>query len=111
MLSSGMLRREALVRTDGSDERVASIIRVFQLLVTLNVVPSSPILVTPMMEGIRSSEASVLTRATGPNIQKMIFFYLLHFDYSKSITFQICTVCYVLTNKLNYCSSLQGFRR
>jgi hypothetical protein len=34
-----------------------------QLLVTANV-PSSPILVTLMMETIRSSETSVLTRAT-----------------------------------------------
>jgi hypothetical protein len=35
-----------------------------QLLITANVVPSSPILVTLMMEAIRSSETSVLTRAT-----------------------------------------------
>jgi hypothetical protein len=34
-----------------------------RLLVTANVVPSSPILVTPMMEELRSSETSVLTRA------------------------------------------------
>jgi hypothetical protein len=38
------------------------------LLVTANVVPSSPILVTLMMEALRSSEASVLTRATRRNI-------------------------------------------
>jgi hypothetical protein len=37
---------------------------VLQLLVTANVVPSSSILSTPMMEAIRSSETSVLTRAT-----------------------------------------------
>jgi hypothetical protein len=35
-----------------------------RLLVTTNVVPSSPILVTLMMEGLRSSETSILTRAT-----------------------------------------------
>jgi hypothetical protein len=35
-----------------------------QLLVTAIAVPSSPILVTLMMEAIRSSETSVLTRAT-----------------------------------------------
>jgi hypothetical protein len=34
-----------------------------QLLVTANVVPSSPILVTLMMEATRTSETSVLTRA------------------------------------------------
>jgi hypothetical protein len=35
-----------------------------QLLVTANVVPSSLILVTLMMEALRSSETSVLTTAT-----------------------------------------------
>jgi hypothetical protein len=39
-----------------------------RLLVTTNVVPSSVILVTLMMEAIRSSETSVLTRAARRNI-------------------------------------------
>jgi hypothetical protein len=39
-----------------------------QLLVTANVVPSSPILVTLMVEELRSSETSVLTRTTRRNI-------------------------------------------
>jgi hypothetical protein len=43
------------------EERIASIIRA-------NVVPSSPILVTLMMEAIRSFETSILTRATRRNI-------------------------------------------
>jgi hypothetical protein len=34
------------------------------MLVTANVVPNSPILVTLMMEALRSSDTSVLTRAT-----------------------------------------------
>jgi hypothetical protein len=38
------------------------------LLVTANVVPSSPIAVTLMMEAVCSSETSVLTRATRRNI-------------------------------------------
>jgi hypothetical protein len=42
---------------------------VLQLLVAANV-PSSPILVTLMMEAIRSSETSVPTRATRRNITK-----------------------------------------
>jgi hypothetical protein len=52
MLSSGMCRRVALV----------------QLLVTANVVPSSRILSTLMMEATRSFETSVLTRAKLRNI-------------------------------------------
>jgi hypothetical protein len=39
-----------------------------RLLVTANIVPSSPFLVTLMMEGLRSSETLVLTRATECNI-------------------------------------------
>jgi hypothetical protein len=68
-----MLRRAALVRTDVSEELSASIIRVTRigelrsvrrLLVRANVVPSSSILVTLMMEELSSSGTSVLTRAT-----------------------------------------------
>jgi hypothetical protein len=40
----------------------------FRLLVTVDVVPSSPTLVILMMEAIRSSEMSVLTRVTLGNI-------------------------------------------
>jgi hypothetical protein len=39
-------------------------VSVCQLLVMANFVPSSPILVTLMMEALSSSETSVLTRAT-----------------------------------------------
>jgi hypothetical protein len=84
-VSSGMLRRVALVRTDVSEELDASIrvtrigelgttlaatsnLRsVRRLVVTASVVPSSPILVT-LMEALNSSETSVLTRATRRNI-------------------------------------------
>jgi hypothetical protein len=69
--------RVAFVRTDVSVERIASIIRVeriselgtvLQLLVTVNVVPSSLIISTVMMETTRSSETSVLTRVTRRHI-------------------------------------------
>jgi hypothetical protein len=86
MPSSGMLRRVALVRIDVSEELSASTIRVIRigelgttlavtsnrsvrrLLVTANVVPSSPIVVTVMAEAVSSSETWILTRATRRSI-------------------------------------------
>jgi hypothetical protein len=77
MVSPGMLCHVALVRTDGLEEPSAFIIRVTRigellstrrLLVMTNVVPSSLILVTLMMEVLSSSETLVLTRATRRNI-------------------------------------------
>jgi hypothetical protein len=91
MVTSGMLRRVALVRTDVSEGFRASFIwvtrigelgttlavtsnnlvflrSVRRLLVTASVFPSSPILVTLMKEALNSSETSVLTRATRRNI-------------------------------------------
>jgi hypothetical protein len=89
-VSSGMLRRVALVRSDVSEEPSASFMRVTRigvpgttlaatrnsvflrsvrrLLVTASVVPSSPILVTLMKDALNSSETLVLTRATRRNI-------------------------------------------
>jgi hypothetical protein len=71
MVSSGMLRRVALVRTDVSEElRNTKFLRsVRRLLVTASVVPSSQILVT-LMEALSSSETSVLTRPTRRNISE-----------------------------------------
>jgi hypothetical protein len=90
MVSSGMLRRVALVITDVSEEFSAPIIRETRIgelgttlavtsnrhtlrrnantILTDHVVPSSPILVTQMMEVLCSFETSVLTRATRRNI-------------------------------------------
>jgi hypothetical protein len=71
MLSSVMLRHVVLVTTDVSEEPLASMAflrNVLRLLVISNVDRSSPILVTLMMEATRSSGASILTRATRRNI-------------------------------------------
>jgi hypothetical protein len=90
MPSPGMLHCVALARTDVSVERSPYIKRVTRigdleinlavrfshsissqrasLLVTANVVPSSLILVTLMIEELRSSETSVLTRSTRRHI-------------------------------------------
>jgi hypothetical protein len=71
MASSGMIRRVALVRTHVSEELRASLIWVTRLgeLVTVNVVPSSPSLVTLMKEALSSSETWILTRARRRNIR------------------------------------------
>jgi hypothetical protein len=59
MSPSGTLRRVALVRTE-----FVFLCSVRRLVVTATAVHSSPILVTLMMEALRSSETSVLTRVT-----------------------------------------------
>jgi hypothetical protein len=67
MASSGLLRGVALNRCFGGTWKYIFLRSVRRLLVAANV-PSSPILVTLMMEALSSSETSLLTRATRRNI-------------------------------------------
>jgi hypothetical protein len=84
-----MLRRVVLVRTDVLEKRISSIIRATRLaelgttsamtsnrstlsasvLVSAKIVPSSPVLVTLILEVIGSSETSVLTQDTHLNMR------------------------------------------
>jgi hypothetical protein len=57
-----------LVRTDLSEEGIF-LRSVYRLLVTANVVHSLSILVTLMIEAIRSSETSIMIRAKRRNIK------------------------------------------
>jgi hypothetical protein len=91
MVSSGMLCRVALVRTDVSKEPSSYVrFEVFTAVtmenavfwdvtpcgILRNLLPSSRILVTLMKEALCSSETSVLTRATRRNIPEGTIFHV-----------------------------------
>jgi hypothetical protein len=56
--------RRLLVTANVPSSRILILRSVLRLLVTANILPSAPILVTLVMEALRSSEMSVLTGAT-----------------------------------------------
>jgi hypothetical protein len=69
-----------------------------QLLVTSNV-PSSPILVTLMMEAVRSSVTTVLTRATWQNIPKD---GILHSHRHENLKSDIVLLFYTIINLISH---------
>jgi hypothetical protein len=83
----------ALVRTDVSEKRSASNIKVTRIAnkVTANIVPSSPILLILMMETVSSYETSVLTRAPWRNIPESA---VLHSHSRENLKSHILTTLY-----------------
>jgi hypothetical protein len=79
MPSSGMLCHVTLVTANVSEERISSVIKVTRTGELMS-------LVTLMMEVIRSSETSVLTRATWHNIPEDGILYDQHIHHCEDLS-------------------------
>jgi hypothetical protein len=116
MSYSGMLRRVDHVRTNVSEELSAFFIKVTRIgelgitlavtgnrrtlrrIVTANIVPSSPILVTLMKEALRSSETSIITRVTRRNIPENA---ILHSHRRENLKSYIALTGWTVQRKCN----------
>jgi hypothetical protein len=90
MVSSGKLRRVALVRTDVSEELSSSFIRVARI----GELGTTLAYVTLMKEALSSSETSVLTRATWRNIPEDTILHSHHRENFKSYKMSYVANCY-----------------
>jgi hypothetical protein len=98
---------------------IAFLRSVLRLLVTANVVASSPIPVILMIEAIRSSETSVITRATQRNIQEDGIFlshrrenlksYISHACYAFNSLLRKCNIQYWFTELVSGSNSNNAF--
>jgi hypothetical protein len=122
-----MLRRVALLGTGVPEECCGSIIRVtrigelgttlaryevilLRLIVTANVVPSSPILVTLMMEALRSSDTSVLTRVTRSNILEGGILHESSYVHYLNLFYANCTLCHYCSYTVDTWPKSRDFR-
>jgi hypothetical protein len=99
MVSSGMLRHVALVRTDVSEEFSASFIRVTRIGELGRTVAVTNNRRTLMKKALSSSETSVFTRVTRQNIPEDT---ILLDECSVSYSCRVTTGTYLIGNWLSF---------